>query len=87
MGASVDKPAAPAEPGLEFVPARWLVLAFAAARLVFRGGKRGKVGLVGLAWSVAPRKLQMVAAGMILAGAIVVLGALSAIALLFLQVT
>ena len=87
MGTSVDRPATRVDPGFEFVPARWLVVAFAVARLVLRRGKLGKLGIVGLAWSVAPRKLQMVAAGMILAGAIVVLGALSAIALLFLQVT
>jgi len=86
MGTSVDRPATRVDPGFEFVPARWLVVAFAVARLVFRRGKLGKIGILGLAWSFAPRRLRLIAGGLALAGVIVVLGALSAIALLFLQV-
>lgn len=87
MGTSLDKPAARAEPGFEFVPARWLVVAFTVARLVLRRGKLAKLGILGLAWSVAPRKLKLFAGVLALAGAIVLLGALAAIALLFLQVS
>ena len=39
MGTSVDRPATRVDPGFEFVPARWLVVAFAVARLVLRRGK------------------------------------------------
>jgi hypothetical protein len=87
MGTSVDKPAARVEPGFQFVPARWLVVAFTVARLVLRRGKLAKVGILGLAWSVAPRKLRLVAGGLALAGAIVLLGALSAVALLVLRLS
>ena len=86
MGTSVDRPAARVEPGFEFVPARWLVVAFAVARLVLRRGKLGKLGIVGLAWSVAPRRLRLVAAGLAAAGAIVLLAAMAALALFFLQI-
>ena len=87
MGTSVDRPATRVDPGFEFVPARWLVVAFAVARLVLRRGKLGKLGIVGLAWSDAPRKLRLVAGGLALAGAIVLLGALSAVALLVLRLS
>ena len=69
-----------------FVPARWVVLALGAARMLLRGGKLGKLGLAGLAWTFLPRKLKLWAVGLALAATIVVVGALAAIALLALQI-
>jgi hypothetical protein len=73
------------ERDVEFVPARWVVVGLGAARLLLRGGKFGKLGLVGLAWTFLPRKLKLWAAGLALAATIVVIGAMAAIALLVLQ--
>ncbi len=71
------------ESQLDFVPARWVVLALGAGRLLLRGGK---LGLAGLAWTFLPRKLKLWAVGLALAASIVVVGALAAIALLVLQI-
>jgi hypothetical protein len=75
------------ESELDFVPARWVVVALATTRLLLRGGKIGKLGLAGLAWTFLPRKLKLWAVGLVLAASIVVVGALAAIALLVLQLT
>jgi hypothetical protein len=74
------------ESELEFVPARWVVVALGATRLLLRGGKLGKLGLAGLAWTFLPRKLKLWAVGLALAATIVVVGSLAAIALLVLQI-
>ncbi len=71
---------------LEFVPARWLVIALGATRLLLRGGKLGQLGLAGLAWTFLPRKLKLWAVGLALAATVVVVGSLAAIALLVLQI-
>jgi hypothetical protein len=68
-----------------FVPARWLVVAVAIARLLLVRGAFAKVGAVGLLWSFAPRKLKMVTAGLAAAAGIVIVGSLAAITLLVLQ--
>jgi hypothetical protein len=68
-----------------FVPARWLVIAVAIARLLLIRGPFAKVGAVGLLWSFAPRKLKLVTAGLAAAATIMIAGALAAIALLALQ--
>jgi hypothetical protein len=73
------------EQELRFVPARWVVVALEATRIFLRGGKLGKLGLAGLAWTFLPRKLKLWAFGLALAAAIVVAGALAAIALLAMQ--
>jgi hypothetical protein len=70
-----------------FVPARWLVVAFAIARLLLTKGAFAKIGVVGLLWSLAPRKLKVVTAGLAAAWAIVIAGSLAAIALLALQLS
>jgi hypothetical protein len=70
---------------VRFVPAGWLAALFAAARLILRRGKLGKLGIAALLWSVAPRKLRLVVMGFAAAALVVVLGALAAIALLALQ--
>ena len=70
-----------------FVPARWLALLLAIVRVLFGQGRIGKLGIAGLVWSFAPRKLKIVGAGLAVAAAIVLLGALAAIALLALQLT
>lgn len=67
------------------MPARWLVIAVAIARLLLIRGAFAKVGAVGLLWSFAPRKLKMVTAGLAAAAGIVIVGSLAAITLLILQ--
>jgi hypothetical protein len=74
------------ESQLDFVPARWVVLALGAGRLLLRGGKLGKLGLAGLAWTFLPRKLKLWAVGLALAATVVVVGSLAAIALLVMQI-
>ena len=61
------------------------MLALTASRLVFRGGRLGKLGLAGLVWSIVPRKLKLVAICFAVAALIVVAGSLAAVALLALQ--
>ena len=74
------------EPGeVRFVPAGWLVAVLGAARFALSRGKFGKLGIAALLWSVTPRKLKLIAAGVVAAGLIVVLGSLAAIVLLALQ--
>jgi hypothetical protein len=88
LAGPVARPAgAPADTQAEirFVPARWLAVLFAIAQLVLKRGALGKVGLAALLWSVAPRKLRLVAGGLAAAAVIVVLGSLAAIALLLMQ--
>ena len=70
---------------IRFIPARWLMVVFAIAQLVLKRGALGKVGIAALLWSVAPRKLRLVAGGLAAATVIVVVGALAAIALLVMQ--
>lgn len=90
MGSFLDRPApvAAGSPGeIRFIPARWLMIAFALAQAVLRRGALGKVGIATLLWSFAPRKLKLVAGALAAAAAVVVLGAVSAIALLLLQLS
>jgi hypothetical protein len=72
---------------IRFVPAGWLVLLFGIATTLLRGGKFAKLGLAGLAWSLAPRPVKIAVGGLAAASVIVLLGALAAIALLALQIT
>ena len=84
----VARPAASptgAQEQIRFIPARWLVILFAVVQLLLRRGALGKVGIAALLWSVAPRRLRLVAGGLAAAAVIVVLGALAAIALLVIQ--
>jgi hypothetical protein len=74
-----------AQEEIRFVPARWLAVLFAIVQLVLRRGALGKIGIAALLWSVAPRKLRLVAGGLAGAAVIVVFGALAAIALLVIQ--
>jgi len=69
-----------------FVPASWLVLLLGIAWTALTRGKIAKLGLAGLIWSVAPRPLKIVAAGVVLSWILVVAGALAAIALLALEI-
>ena len=68
---------------IRFVPARWLVLLLGIAGTLLTGGK---LGLAGLAWSVTPKPVKAVAAGLVVTWMIVVAGALAAITLLLLQI-
>ena len=72
---------------IRFVPARWLVLLLGIAGTLLTGGKIGKLGLVGLVWSITPRPLKVAAAGVVVTWMILVVGALAAIMLLVLQVS
>jgi hypothetical protein len=75
------------EPGVRFVPARWLVAAVHVSRVLLRGGKLGKLGIAGLVWAVMPRKLKLVAWILVFGAAIVLLGSLAALALLAMQLS
>lgn len=88
MGSLLDirRPAA-ARDVVWFVPARWLVVALAIARLLLTRGLFAKVGVAGLLWSVAPRKLRLAAAGALAAVSIMIAGSVAAIALLALQLS
>jgi hypothetical protein len=70
---------------VSFVPAGWLVRTLAVARFVASRGKFGKLGIAALLWAVTPRKLKLVAAGIVAAALVVVLGSLAAIVLLAMQ--
>jgi hypothetical protein len=70
---------------IRFVPARWVVVALGISKLVFSGRSIGRLGIAGLVWSVTPRKLKLVAAGLALYAMIVAIGALAAITLLAIQ--
>ncbi len=59
----------------------------AVTRLLFKGGKLGKLGIAGLLWSVTPRKLKLAAAGLVVGAAILLFGAVAAITLLALQLS
>ncbi len=71
---------------VRFVPAHWILTPFALLRLWLEG-RIGKLGIAGLLWSLMPRTLKLVTAGLAGAGAIVVAGALAALTLLAIQLT
>ena len=85
VGSSLERRPRPGE--FRFVPARWLVLLLTAAGVLLRGGKVAKLGVAGIVWSFTPRPLKIAVAGVAAAGAIVVVGAMAAIALLILQIS
>ena len=70
---------------VRFVPAGWLVSALGVVRFVASRGKFGKLGIAALLWAVTPRKLKLIAAGIVAAALVVVLGSLAAIVLLAIQ--
>jgi hypothetical protein len=72
---------------IRFVPARWLALLLGITWTMLTGGKIARLGLVGLVWSITPRRVKVVAAGVVLTWMVVVAGALAAIALLALQIS
>ena len=72
---------------VQFIPARWLVLAFAVVESLFSGGRISKLGIAGLVWAFTPRSLKLAAAGLAVGVSIVLRGAIAAITLLALQLT
>jgi hypothetical protein len=72
---------------VQFVPARWLVLASSIVWALLSRRRISKVGIASLLWSVTPRGLKFAAGGLALFATVVFLGALAAIALLALQLT
>ncbi len=92
MSRFLDRPVSnPSQPGgglpeFRFVPARWILVLAALARLVFKGGALGKLSVAGFVWSFAPRKFKLVALGLAGAMTIVLMGAVAAIVLLAMQI-
>ena len=72
---------------VQFIPARWLVLALAVVESLFSRGRISKSGIASLVWAVTPRSLKIAAAGLAVGASIVLLGAIAAITLLALQLT
>jgi hypothetical protein len=72
---------------IRFVPAWWLLAALALLRVWLSGGTFGKLGAAGLVWSLAPRKLKLVAGGFAGVALLVTAGAVAALALLAMQLT
>ena len=72
---------------VQFIPARWLVLALAVVESLFRRGRISKLGIASLVWAFTPRSLKIAAAGLAVGVSIVLLGAIAAITLLALQLT
>jgi hypothetical protein len=87
--ASVDSGGAPQGDlrDVQFIPARWLVLALAVVESLFSRGRISKLGVASLVWAVTPRSLKIAAAGLAAGVSIVLLGAIAAITLLALQLT
>jgi hypothetical protein len=69
------------------VPAPWLLAMLTIARLLFKGRKIAKIGLLALIWSFVPRAVKIATAGFALAAVIVVVGAVAAVTLLALQIS
>jgi len=72
---------------VQFIPARWLVLAFAVVESLFSRGRISKLGIASLVWAFTPRSLKLAAAGLAVGVSIVLLEAIAAITLLALQLT
>lgn len=72
---------------VQFIPARWLVLALAVVESLLGRGRISKLGIASLVWAVTPRSLRLAAAGLAVGVSIVLLGAIAAITLLALQLT
>jgi uncharacterized membrane protein YecN with MAPEG domain len=72
---------------IRFVPARWLALLLGIAWTVLTGGKIAKFGRAGVVWSVTPKPVKVVAAGLVVTWMVVVAGALAAITLPALQIS
>ena len=72
---------------VQFIPARWLVIALAVVESLFSRGRISKSDIASLVWAVTPRSLKIAAAGLAVGASIVLLGAIAAITLLALQLT
>ena len=72
---------------VQFIPARWLVLALAVVESLVSRGRISKLGIASLVWAVTPRSLKITAAGLAVGVSIVLLGAIAALTLLALQLT
>ena len=72
---------------VQFIPARWLVLALAVAESLFSRERISKLGIASLVWAFTPRSLKIAAAGLAVGVSLVLLGAIAAITLLAIQLT
>ncbi len=67
------------------MPAWWLLATLTLLKVWLSGGTFGKLGAAGLVWSLAPRKLKLVAGGFAGAALLVTAGAITALALFAMQ--
>jgi hypothetical protein len=72
---------------VQFVPARWLVLALSILMPLLTRRPIGKFSIAAMVWSFAPRRLKIAATGFAVAATTVFVGAIAAITLLALQLT
>ena len=70
-----------------FVPAWWLLATLALLKVWLSGGTFGKLGAASLVWSLAPRKLKLVAGGFAGVALLMTAGAVAALAFLAAQLT
>jgi hypothetical protein len=70
---------------VEFRPARWLLTALTVLALWLVSPNLGKRGLLGLAWQFAPRRLRLIAGGVVALALVVLAGGVAALALALTQ--
>jgi len=70
---------------VEFRPARWLLTALTVLALWLVSPALGKRGLVVLAWRFAPRRLRLIAGGVVALALVVLAGSVAALALVLAQ--
>ena len=70
---------------VEFRPARWLLTALTVMALWLVSPTLGKRGLLALAWRFAPRRLRLIAGGVVALALVVLAGSVAALALALTQ--
>jgi hypothetical protein len=71
---------------VEFRPARWLLTALTVLALWFVSPTLGKRGVLALAWRFAPRRLRLIAGGVVALAFVLLAGSVAALALALTQV-
>ena len=66
---------------VEFRPARWLWTALTVLALWLVSPKLGKRGLLALVWQFAPRRVRLIAGGVVALALVVLAGSVAALAL------
>jgi hypothetical protein len=70
---------------VEFRPARWLLTALTVLALWLVSPTLGKRGVLALAWRFAPRRLRLIAGGVVAFALVVLAGSVAALALVLTQ--